>query len=139
SLQMGAGIASALGRWFRLSREKVRLIAPVGAAAGLAAAFNAPISAVIFVIEEVIGNWTAGALGAIVMAAVASVVVTRVFLGPEPLFQVPVQQSVHPSELLAYAMLGVIGAMSSLSFPQLVAYFPPRLMWLGRTSQYFQP
>ena len=139
SLQMGAGIASALGRWFRLSREKVRLIAPVGAAAGLAAAFNAPISAVIFVIEEVIGNWTAGALGAIVMAAVASVVVTRVFLGPEPLFQVPVQQSVHPSELLAYAMLGVIGGMASLIFAKLVAYFRPRLMGLGRTSQYFQP
>ena len=52
SLQMGAGIASALGRRLHLSRERVRLIAPVGAAAGLAAAFNAPISAVLFVIEE---------------------------------------------------------------------------------------
>ena len=58
SLQIGAGIASKLGRALRLSREKARLIAPVGAAAGLAAAFNAPISAVLFVIEEVIGNWS---------------------------------------------------------------------------------
>jgi len=80
SLQMGAGIASALGRRLRLSREKVRLIAPVGAAAGLAAAFNAPISAVLFVIEEVIGKWTAGVLGAIVLAAVSSVVTSRWFL-----------------------------------------------------------
>jgi CIC family chloride channel protein len=52
---MGAGIASLLGRRIRLSQEKLRLIAPVRAAAGLAAAFNAPIAAVLFVIEEVIG------------------------------------------------------------------------------------
>jgi CIC family chloride channel protein len=69
SLQIGAGIASALGRKLRLSREKMRLIAPVGAAAGLAAAFNAPISAVLFVIEEVIGRWSAGVLGAVVLSA----------------------------------------------------------------------
>jgi CIC family chloride channel protein len=56
SLQIGASIASALGRWLHISREKLRLMAPVGAAAGLAAAFNAPISAVLFVIEEVIGR-----------------------------------------------------------------------------------
>lgn len=139
SLQMGAGIASALGRWFRLSRDKIRLIAPVGAAAGLAAAFNAPISAVIFVIEEVIGNWTAGALGAIVLAAVSSVAVARIFLGPEPMFQVPVQLSVHPSELLAYAFLGVVGGVASLVFVKLIAFLRPRLKALGRTSQYFQP
>ena len=99
SLQMGAGIASALGRRLHLSREKVRLIAPVGAAAGLAAAFNSPISAVLFVIEEVIGTWSAGILGAVVLAAVASVVVARLFLGAEPLFQIPPYRMVHRVEL----------------------------------------
>ena len=89
SLLMGAGIASLIGRSLRLSQEKVRLIAPVGTAAGLAAAFNAPISAVLFVIEEVIGTWSAGVLGAIVLAAVSSVVTMRAFLGPDSLFRVP--------------------------------------------------
>src|SRR4029077_1163449 len=89
SLQIGAGIASLLGRRLSLSQEKVRLIAPVGAAAGLAAAFNAPISSVIFVIEEVIGTWSAGVLGAIVLAAVSAVVTMRSFMGPESLFRVP--------------------------------------------------
>jgi CIC family chloride channel protein len=84
SLQMGAGIASILGRNMQLSREKLRLLAPVGAAAGLAAAFNAPIAAVIFVIEEIIGTWTGGILVAVILAAVSSVVVMRLFLGAAP-------------------------------------------------------
>jgi len=139
SLQMGAGIASALGRRLRLSREKVRLIAPVGAAAGLAAAFNAPISAVLFVIEEVIGKWTAGVLGAIVLAAVSSVVTARWFLGEQPLFRIPEYHLVHPPELLAYAALGVIAGISSLVMVKLIAYARPRLKALPRWSQYFQP
>ena len=78
SLQIGAGLASLVGRRLKLSRENLRLIAPVGAAAGLAAAFNTPIAAVLFVIEEVIGRWSAGVLGAVVLA-VSSVVVERWF------------------------------------------------------------
>jgi len=139
SLQIGAGIASALGRRLQLSREKIRLIAPVGAAAGLAAAFNAPISAVIFVIEEVIGKWSAGVLGAIVLAAVSSVVVVRGFLGSEPLFHVPVYRLVHPTELIAYAILGVIGGVSSLVFVKLISKFRPQLKALPEWTQYLQP
>ncbi len=139
SLQMGAGIASALGRRLRMSREKVRLIAPVGAAAGLAAAFNAPISAVLFVIEEVIGNWSAAVLGAIVLAAVSSVMVMRLFLGEEPLFRVPAYHLSHPIELLAYAVLGVMGGLCSLLFAKLIAALRPRLKALPRWSHYFQP
>ena len=96
SLQIGATLASALGRRLQLSREKLRLIAPVGAAAGLAAAFNAPISAVLFVIEEVIGRWSAGILGAVVLSAVSSVVVARWFLGSEPMFRIPPFRSSVP-------------------------------------------
>ncbi len=139
SLQMGAGIASALGRRLRLSREKVRLIAPVGAAAGLAAAFNAPISAVLFVIEEVIGQWTAGVLGAVVLAAVSSAVVMRLFMSEQPLFRIPEYHLVHPAELLAYAALGIVGGLSSLAFIKLIASVRPRLKALPRWTQYFQP
>ena len=92
SLQIGACLASAIGRRLHLSRERMRLIAPVGAAAGLAAAFNALISAVLFVIEEVIGRWSAGILGAVVLSSVSSVVVMRSILGSEPLFRIPAMQ-----------------------------------------------
>jgi CIC family chloride channel protein len=139
SLQMGAGIASALGRRLKLSRDKLRLLAPVGAAAGLAAAFNAPISAVLFVIEEVIGTWSASALGAIVLAAVSSAVVMRSFLGGEPMFRVPAYTLAHPAELLAYAVLGIVSGVLSLAFTKIIAYFRPKLRSLPEWSNYLQP
>ncbi len=139
ALQIGAGLASALGRRLKLSREKLRLIAPVGAAAGLAAAFNAPITAVLFVIEEVIGRWTAGILGAVVLAAISSAVVERWFLGDEPLFHVPAYHLEHVGELGAYASLGVIGGFASLAFVKYIGYLRPRLRQLPAWTQYFQP
>jgi CIC family chloride channel protein len=139
SLQIGAGIASLLGRRLNLSQEKVRLIAPIGAAAGLAAAFNAPISSVIFVIEEVIGTWSAGVLGAIVLAAVSSVITMRSFMGSESLFRVPPFRIASAGELLAYAVLGIIGGGASLLFLKWLAYARPRIQAWPRWTQYFQP
>jgi chloride channel protein, CIC family len=139
SLQIGAGIASHLGRRLNLSQEKIRLIAPVGAAAGLAAAFNAPISSVIFVIEEVIGTWSAGVLGAIVLAAVSSVVTMRSFMGSESLFRVPPFRVASAAELLAYVVLGIIGGCASLVFLKWIAYARPRIQRWPRWTQYFQP
>jgi CIC family chloride channel protein len=139
ALQMGAGIASALGRRLHFSREKLRLVAPVGAAAGLAAAFNTPITAVLFVIEEVIGKWSAGVLGAVVLGSVSSVVVERLFLGEAPLFRVPPYHLQHPLELFTYAVVGLVGGGASLGFVKLVAYARPRLKALPRWTQYVQP
>ncbi len=139
SLQIGAGIASALGRWLKLSKERLRLVAPVGAAAGIAAAFNAPITAVLFVIEEVIGRWSAGILGAVVLSAISSVVVERWFMGDEPLFHVPVYHLNHPGELAAYAVLGVVGGAAALVFVKVVKYARPKLRSLPQWSQYLQP
>lgn len=139
SLQMGAGIASALGRSLKLSREKQRLIAPIGAAAGLAAAFNAPISAVIFVIEEIIGTWSGGVLGAVILAAISSVVVMREFMGNAPMFRVPSIEFRSPVELIGYAVLGVISGFAALAFLKFIAYVRPRLMRLPRWTHYLQP
>lgn len=111
ALQMGAGVASLLGRAFRLTREHMRLIAPIGAAAGIAAAFNTPIAAVLFVIEEVLSGWNAGVLGSIVLSAVSASVVTRTFLGDEPLFRVPDFRLTDPSELVVYAAIGLMGGL----------------------------
>ncbi len=139
SLQIGASIASALGRQLEISREKLRLMAPVGAAAGLAAAFNAPISAVLFVIEEVIGRWSAGILGSVVLSAVASVVIVRGFLGSEPLFRIPVTTFRRPIELVAYVVLGIVGGLASVAFAKSIGFLRPKLKALPRWTQYLQP
>ena len=116
SVQIGAGLASLVGRWMRLSPRRVRDLVPVGAAGALAAAFNTPVAAVLFALEEIIGDMNAPLLGSTVVASVAAVIVERSILGNEPLFHVPTYQLVHPAELLAYAVLGVLGGVVSLLF-----------------------
>jgi CIC family chloride channel protein len=116
SVQIGAGLASVIGRWFHLSPRRVRDLVPVGAAGALSAAFNTPVAAVLFALEEIIGDMNASLLGSTVVASVASVVVERSILGNEPLFHVPTYHLVHPAELIAYAALGVIGGIISLLF-----------------------
>src|SRR5271154_4900632 len=139
SLQIGAGVASIISRYLNLSRERLRLFAPIGAAAGLAAAFNAPISAILFVIEEVIGKWSAAVLGSIVLAAISSVVVMREFWGSEPMFRIPSVTLRDPRELTAYAVLGVFGGVASLIFSKSLGYLRPRLRNLPSSTHLFQP
>ncbi len=138
SLQIGAGVASMVSRRLGLSRQRLRLFAPVGAAAGLAAAFNAPISAILFVIEEVIGRWSAAVLGSVVLSAISSVVVARRFWGSEPMFQIPSVTVTDSRELLAYAVLGVIGGLSASIFSRALGYLRPRLRNLPRWTFYVQ-
>jgi chloride channel protein, CIC family len=139
SLQIGAGVASLVSRRFGMSKAKLRIFAPIGAAAGLAAAFNAPISAILFVIEEVIGQWSAAVLGSIVLSAVSSVVVARSFWGPEPMFRIPTVTLRDSRELLAYAVLGVVGGFASLLFARALSYLRPALRRQPAWSQMLQP
>jgi len=116
SVQIGAGLASVMGRWLRLSPANIKNLVPVGAAAALSAAFNTPIAAVLFALEEIVGDMNAAVLGSTVLASVAAVVVERSILGNEPIFQVPGYTLLHPAELLAYAALGLVGGLVSVIF-----------------------
>lgn len=116
SVQIGAALASSMGRWLRLSPANVKNLVPVGAAAALSAAFNTPIAAVLFALEEIVGDMNAAVLGSTVLASVAAVVVERSILGNEPIFQVPPYALVHPAELIAYAGLGIVGGIVSVIF-----------------------
>jgi CIC family chloride channel protein len=139
SVQIGAGLASVVGRWVPLSAARVKDLVPVGAAGALAAAFNTPVAAVLFALEEIIGDMNATLLGSTVVASVASVVVERSILGNEPLFRVPAYHLQHPIELLAYAALGIVGGVVSLVFCKALLSLRRLFMRLPRWTRVWQP
>ena len=116
SVQIGAGLASSIGRWFQLSPARAQSLVPVAAAGALAGAFNTPVAAVLFALEEIIGDMNAALIGSTVVASVAAVVVERSILGNSPIFHVPQYELVDPRELMAYAVLGIVGGVLSLAF-----------------------
>jgi CIC family chloride channel protein len=139
SVQVGAGIASVLGRRLGLRPEQVKALIPVGAAAAIAAAFNTPLAAVVFSLEEIIGDLNAPVLGSVVLASATSWLVLRLMLGNNPLFQVPQYQLVHPIEFVIYAVLGVAGGLVSGAFTKLLLEMRARFRRMPAWTGWFQP
>jgi CIC family chloride channel protein len=137
AVQVGAGIASVLGRKLGLRPDKVKALIPVGAAAAIAAAFNTPLAAVLFALEEVVGDMHAPVLGSVVLASATSWAMLRLLLGNDPLFEVPQYQLAHPGELGIYAVLGIAGGFVSVAFTKFLVWlrarflsFPSKTVWL---------
>ena len=139
SVQVGAGIGSVLGRWLGLRPEKVKALIPVGAAAAIAAAFNTPMAAVLFSLEEVMGDMHAPILGSVVLASATSWAVLRLLLGNNPLFQVPQYTLVHPLELAIYALLGIAGGFLSVAFTKLLLGMRKYFLHLPRNTRWWHP
>jgi CIC family chloride channel protein len=119
TVQICAGLASLLGRAAALSKDNLRRLLPVGVAAGIAAAFNAPIAAVTFTVEEVVGDLDQTVLSGVIIAAALAAAIERGVLGEHPVFDVPSGYGLqHTSSLLFYAVLGVAGAIVSLVFTE---------------------
>jgi CIC family chloride channel protein len=139
SVQVGAGIASVLGRLLGLRTEKVKALIPVGAAAAIAAAFNTPLAAVLFALEEIVGDLHAPVLGSVVLASATSWMVLRLLLGNNPLFRVPRYELVHPLEFAIYAVLGVAGGLVSTAFTKLLLGMRERFLRFPQNTLWFQP
>lgn len=139
SVQVAGGIASTLGRRLGLSPKRVKSLIPVGSAAAVAAAFNTPIAAVLFTLEEVMGDMHAPVLGSIVLSSATAWMVLHLLLGDEPLFHVPAYQLVHPVEFALYAVLGVIGGLVSVAFVKLLLWQRKRFLRMPVNTQWIQP
>jgi len=139
AVQVGGGIASILGRNLGLRQEKVQALVPVGAAAAIAAAFNTPLAAVLFALEEVVGDLHAPVLGSVVLASATSWAMLRLLLGNNPLFHVPQYQLVNPLELAVYAVLGVAGGLVSVAFTKLLLGMRAHFLRFPKRTLWFQP
>jgi len=139
SVQVGAGIGSVLGRWLGLSPEKVKALIPVGAAAAVAAAFNTPLAAVMFALEEVVGDLHAPVLGSVVLASATSWAVLRLLLGNNPLFHVPEYALKSAWEFGIYALLGVAGGFLSVAFTQSLLHIRKYFLKLPVKTRWWHP
>ncbi len=117
TVQICAGVSSLLARAARLSPQNRRRMTSVGMAAGIAAAFNAPIAAITFTLEELIGDLDQTMLSGVIVAAALAAVVEHSILGSKPVFHVPRPYVLaNASSLVWYALLGLLAAVVSVAF-----------------------
>ncbi len=121
-IQVGSALGSSIGQLLRLSDERIRNLVACGAAAGIAATFNAPIAGVAFAIEVLMCGLQMRAFGNVVIAAVAASVVSRSIIGDTFAFQVPTYSLQSPVEIILYLILGLTAALVGIMFMKMLNF-----------------
>ncbi|GET36848.1 chloride channel protein [Microseira wollei] len=147
SVEIGANFGMLVGQVLQVSRERHRLLLGAGAAAGLAAGFNAPIAGVFFALELVLGTtFATSAVSVVLLAAVVAALVAQIGLGAQPAFSLPAYDVRSPLELPLYMGLGLLASLVSLTYTQAIQLaqrcFRGQVAgfgWLGRIPRYIHP
>jgi H+/Cl- antiporter ClcA/CBS domain-containing protein len=147
SVEIGANIGMFLGQTLHASQERQLLLLGAGAAAGIAAGFNAPIAGVFFALELVLGTtFATSSVSVVVLAAVVASLVAQMGLGAKPAFALPVYEVKSLLELPLYLILGGFASLVSFAYTQTVdlarAAFQGKvrdLTWLGKLPIWLTP
>ena len=115
-IQVGAALASTVGRRWNVSPERLRILTACGMAAGVAGAYNTPIAATLFVLEVVVGTFSMTLFGPAVVSAVTSTLLVRFFLGDEPVYHVAAFRLESVAEFLPFALIGLLAGPASALF-----------------------
>lgn len=105
----GGAVGSGIGRLFRFRPGRVKVFLACGAAAGISAAFHAPIAGVMFALEVILGSFTMVAMTPVIVASVMGAVVSRIYLGSTPAFPVPTEFVLASAPQLAFYGLLAVG------------------------------
>ena len=122
-VQVGSTLGSAMGQVLHLSDDRIKNLVACGAAAGIAATFNAPIAGVAFAIEVLMCELQVRAFGNVVIAAVSAAVVSQIYLGDQPAFTVPSYTMESPLTIFFYLLLGLAAAVVGVGFIRMLSWF----------------
>ena len=118
--QISATLASKLGQWFNWQPYRLRLLVGCGAAAGMAAAYNAPIAGAIFAAQIVLGNFSMTCFAPLVVASVVATLISRTFFGIAPWYTVPAFEFTRLGQLGWFLLFGVLCGAFGAAFLRLL-------------------
>lgn len=147
SVEIGANFSLLMGQVLQVSRERLQLLLGAGAAAGLAAGFNAPIAGVFFALEVVLGTtFATSAVSVVLLAAVVAAWIAQIGLGFQPAFSLPAYEVRSLLELPLYVGLGLAASLVSVIYKRSMGFSQqsfhgqvPGLQWLARIPQSLHP
>ena len=139
TVQIGAAVGSTIGQLLHLSTERMRVLVGCGAAAGIAASFNAPLAGVLFALEIILGDFAIHTFSPIIIASVIGTVTGRALEGNEVTFNVPVHELVHPTEIIFYLALGVLCGIVARLFTFMYFYIQQVFEEKLKTADIYKP